>query len=154
MSRHIFLGVDHFLIKPASTLFHMILITLKHISCSLILTFTWPLSMSTNIIVVFMNVRSKMRCIFGLALTPSTMKSTRNKNLSILISTSLIVPTCFLQVLFVVYSVTTICSILMSLFIFTIDNCILFTLVSTSAFLTSILNIVTGNMTTTWFYFY
>lgn len=136
--------------------FHIIHITFKHTSMSLIPTFTWTLSMSINILVVFINSRPRMRCIFELASTSNNMKSTWNGNLLVLIITSLIVPTGFLQVLYVIYSVAEIGSMSWSPILFTIDNGILFILapMSTCAFPTSILPIVAGNITTLVSYFF
>lgn len=84
--------------------------------------------MSTYIFGVFMDGLSKMRDIFGSALVSSIMKSTGNENLSILISTSLIIPTDFLQILSPTYNVVTFVYVLRSTILFITDNGIMFTL--------------------------
>lgn len=107
---------------------HVIPSTLKHISLSLILTFTCFLFMSTNILVVFVKDLRKIRGILGSSLISITMISTGNESFSILILTSLMIPVGVLDVLSAICKVVLVGSILRSPIFYTTNNGIKFTL--------------------------
>lgn len=103
--------------------------------------------MSTSILSIFMNGLPKIRGIFGSALMSRIMKSTENENLSIYISTYVIILNGVLQVLFVICNVDANSYIYEYPNLSTINNGIIITLAPKliSKFPTFILPIETGN---------